>query len=305
MNAALPARRYNARFTLQDLAMRHHLIVQAPNDPAPHLDTLVRLSRASRIETLVPGQAYRLCDVHTDSRLEINAFCEAYPVDCAFIEDGRRWEDFRLLVSDMDSTLIAIECIDEIADMQGIKPQVAAITARSMAGELDFTASLRERVALLEGLPLSALEQVYRERLKLMPGARELVRACRDAGIRTLLISGGFTFFTDRLRDELGLDHAVANELEVVNGHLTGRLLGDVIDAQAKADWLVRLRDEMGLAPCQTIAMGDGANDLKMLAVAGLGVGMHPKPVVRQHADVSLRYVGLDGLPRLFAPAVS
>ena len=305
MNAALPARRYNARFTLQDLAMRHHLIVQAPNDPAPHLDTLVRLSRASRIETLVSGQAYRLCDAHTDSRLEIDAFCEAYPVDCAFVEDGRRWEDFRLLVSDMDSTLIAIECIDEIADMQGIKPQVAAITARSMAGELDFTASLRERVALLEGLPLSALEQVYRERLKLMPGARELVRACRDAGIRTLLISGGFTFFTDRLRDELGLDHAVANELEVVNGHLTGRLLGDVIDAQAKADWLVRLRDEMGQAPAQTNAMGDGANDLKMLAVAGLGVGMHPKPVVRQHADVSLRYVGLDGLPRLFAPAVS
>lgn len=225
----------------------------------------------------------------------------AAKVDITYDAAQRKMSDFKLVAMDMDSTLITIECIDEIADMFGVKPQVAAITARSMAGELDFAASLRERVALLEGLPVDALARVYDERLTLMPGARELLADCRASGIRTLLISGGFTYFTDRLKEELGLDYAIANQLEIIDGKLTGRMTGPLIDAQAKADWLVRLRGELGLEPEQVIAMGDGANDLKMIAAAGLGVGMHPKPVVRQHADVSLRFVGLDGLSRLFA----
>lgn len=281
--------------------MSHNLIIQAPVDPAPHLDALASLSGARDTRTVAPGLAYRLAGADPARRAAVDAFCDQHRIDFAFVPAGRRLADYGLLVSDMDSTLITIECIDEIADMFGVKPQVAAITARSMAGELDFAASLRERVALLEGLPVTALTRVYDERLTLMPGARELLADCRANGIRTLLISGGFTYFTDRLKAELGLDYAIANQLEIVDGKLTGRMTGPLIDAQAKADWLVRLRGELGLEPAQVIAMGDGANDLKMIAEAGLGVGMHPKPVVRQHADVSLRFVGLDGLSRLFS----
>jgi phosphoserine phosphatase len=186
----------------------------------------------------------------------------------------------------MDSTLITIECIDEIADMQGIKPQVAAITERSMRGELDFSASLRERVSLLAGLPESALEKVYQERLQLSPGAEQLLARCKENGIRFMLVSGGFTFFTERLKQQLGLDYAYANQLEVVDGKLTGRVVGDIVDAAAKQRLLIEKRTELGLRPEQVIAMGDGANDLLMLGEAGVGVAYRAKPVVQAKADV-------------------
>ena len=201
---------------------------------------------------------------------------------------------------DMDSTLISIECIDEIADMVGIKPQVAAITERAMQGELDFAQSLRQRVALLKGLQESDLMRVLNERLKLNPGVKEWVETCKNNNITTLLVSGGFTFFAERVKAMLGLDHAVSNSLEIIDGKLTGHILGDIVDAQVKADELTKLRDRLGLTVAQTLAIGDGANDLKMMAAAGVGVAYHAKPVVQAQATYALNHVGLDGVINLF-----
>ncbi|HEY9146207.1 MAG TPA: phosphoserine phosphatase SerB, partial [Thiobacillus sp.] len=217
-------------------------------------------------------------------------------VDATFIEAGRTLSDFRLVAMDMDSTLITIECIDEIADMQGLKPQVSAITEAAMRGEIDFAESLRRRVSLLEGLDQSALQRVYDERLQLSPGAETLLAAARAAGIKALLVSGGFTFFTERLQPRLGLDFTAANTLEVAGGRLTGRVLGDIVDAQGKADWLNRVREQLGLKKEQVIAMGDGANDLKMMAEAGISIAYRAKPVVRAQASYALNQVGLDGV---------
>jgi phosphoserine phosphatase len=200
----------------------------------------------------------------------------------------------------MDSTLISIECIDEIADMVGIKPQVAAITERAMQGELDFAQSLRERVALLKGLSEDDLMRVLNERLQLNPGAKEWIESCKQNKITTLLVSGGFTFFAERVKSMLGLDYAVSNTLEIIDGKLTGRVLGDIVDAQVKANELIKLRDQLGLSAAQTIAIGDGANDLKMMAAAGAGVAYHAKPVVQAQASYALNHVGLDGVINLF-----
>ena len=229
-------------------------------------------------------------------RAEVAAYCEANAIDCGWVPAKRRIDDFGLLVMDMDSTLITIECIDEIADMQGLKPQVSAITEAAMRGEIDFAESLRRRVSLLAGLDQSALQRVYDERLQLSPGAETLLAAARAAGIRTLLVSGGFTFFTERLQPRLGLDYTAANTLEVADGKLTGRVLGDIVDAQGKADWLNRIRSQLGLEKAQVIAMGDGANDLKMMAEAGVSIAYHAKPVVRAQASYALNQVGLDGV---------
>ncbi len=213
---------------------------------------------------------------------------------------GKHLGDFGLLVMDMDSTLISIECIDEIADMQGLKPQVSEITESAMRGEIDFAESLRRRVALLEGLDESALQRVYDERLQLNPGAEKMLAALKQHGIKTLLVSGGFVYFTDRLKARLGLDYAHANSLEIVDGKLTGKVLGKIVDAQGKADWLNHVREELGLQREQVIAMGDGANDLKMMAQAGVSIAYHAKPVVRTQASHALNFVGLDGLVTLF-----
>jgi len=202
-------------------------------------------------------------------------------------------------VMDMDSTLIGIECIDEIADMQGLKPQVAAITDSAMRGEIDFAESLRRRVALLEGLEEGALQRVYDERLQLNPGAEDMLAALKKHGIKTLLVSGGFVFFTERLKQRLGLDFAHANTLEVVDGKLTGKVLGQILDAQGKAEALLHISGELGLRPEQVIAMGDGANDLKMMAKAGISIAYHAKPVVREQASYALNFVGMDGLVHL------
>ncbi len=229
-------------------------------------------------------------------RAGIEAFCEANQLDCAFVPDEMTLDHVRLVVMDMDSTLIAIECIDEIADMYGLKPQVAAITESAMRGEIEFAESLRRRVALLEGLDYGALKRVYDERLRLNPGAEYMLSELQSRGIKTLLVSGGFTFFTDRLKTRLGLDYAQSNTLEVVEGRLTGKLIGDILDAQGKADWLERVRDDLGLTQSQVIAIGDGANDLKMMSAAAAGIAYHAKPVVRAQASYAISHVGLEGV---------
>ncbi|HFE31948.1 MAG TPA: phosphoserine phosphatase SerB [Gammaproteobacteria bacterium] len=201
-----------------------------------------------------------------------------------------------LLITDMDSTLISIECVDEIADFVGVKPQVAAITEAAMRGEIDFEASLRQRVALLEGLNTSALQQVYDERLRLNPGAETLIHGLKARGIKLALVSGGFTFFTDRLKARLGLDFTLANVLAEKDGKLLGSVEGAIIGAEAKATYLTALCHELDIHPSQVVAMGDGANDLKMLAAAGLGVAYHAKPAVRAQADAALHHRGLDAV---------
>lgn len=199
-----------------------------------------------------------------------------------------------LVISDMDSTFISIECIDEIADFANIKTQISAITEAAMRGEIDFETSLTRRVGLLAGLDTSALEKVYRERVKLNPGAAKLVEGLHQQRIPFALVSGGFTFFTERLKDKYRLDFTKSNTLEIVDDKLTGNILGGIVGAQAKADYLEELCQTLAIAPHQTIAMGDGANDLLMMEKAGLSVGYRAKPVIQEKADIVINYSGLD-----------
>jgi phosphoserine phosphatase len=212
-----------------------------------------------------------------------------------------RLSDFRLIAFDMDSTLINIECIDEIADAAGRKAEVAAITEAAMRGEIaDYKASLRQRVALLRGVGVAHMQQVLDQRLRLNPGAAELVRACKAAGLKTLLVSGGFTFFTNAVQGMLGIDWTRSNVLEVQDGLLTGRLVeqawGDICDGEEKRRMLLQTCAAMGIASTQAIAMGDGANDLPMMSAAGLSVAYHAKPAVREKAMVTINSGGLDRL---------
>jgi phosphoserine phosphatase len=212
--------------------------------------------------------------------------------------------DFKLIAFDMDSTLINIECVDEIADAAGRKAEVAAITEAAMRGEItDYKDSLRRRVALLEGVSVASMDEVYRERLRLNPGAAELLHACKAAGLKTLLVSGGFTFFTDRIRDELGIDYTRSNVLETKGGKLTGKMVdqpwGDICDGDEKRKMLLETCYLLGIKPTQAIAMGDGANDLPMMGVAGLSVAYHAKPKVRDQAMVAINAGGLDRLLEL------
>ena len=199
-----------------------------------------------------------------------------------------------LIVSDMDSTLITIECIDEIAACTGLKERVAEITERAMRGELDFEQSLRSRVALLAGLDERVLADVYENVLRLSPGAEFLLDECKAHGVKFMLVSGGFTFFTERLQQRLGFEYQHANILEIENGKLTGRLKGRIIDAQAKADLLREYRDRLGLQPHQVLAMGDGANDIPMLKEAGVGVAYRAKPKAQAVADACINFGGLE-----------
>ena len=212
-----------------------------------------------------------------------------------------RLADFRLVAFDMDSTLINIECVDEIAAAAGRRDEVAAITEAAMRGEIrDYKASLRRRLASLRGVPLAALEDVYSHHLQFNPGVESFVSACRAAGLKTLLVSGGFTFFSERVRERLGLDFARANMLEVEDERLTGRLVerpwGDICDGAEKRRTLLEVASLMGIDPSQAIAVGDGANDLPMMGAAGLSVAYHAKPAVRAQAKVAINEGGLDRL---------
>ena len=231
---------------------------------------------------------------------EQTQWLDSHSVDAAILPD-MSFSDLGLIISDMDSTLITIECIDEIAAGNGLKAQVAAITERSMAGELDFADSLRERVALLKGLPETELAHVYDYVLQLTAGAETLIAACKQHGVKFMLVSGGFTYFTERLKSQLGLDYAYANELEITDGKLTGKLTGRMIDAQAKADLLRQHAQKLNIPMSHTLAMGDGANDIPMIQAAGFGVAFHAKPKTRSMADICINHGGLDAVYNCFA----
>ncbi|MGB8857524.1 MAG: phosphoserine phosphatase SerB [Burkholderiales bacterium] len=276
-----------------------NLIIQGVDVFTQDLKQLAKLSGAGGIEK-ISAEAFRLTDADPTTKPAVATHCENARLDFAFVPQSQHLKNFGLLVTDMDSTLITIECIDEIADMLGIKGQVAAITASTMRGEMDFAESLNRRVALLKGLDESALQRVYDERLQLTPGAEKLLAKCKAAGIKTLLVSGGFTFFTSRLKAKLGLDYTASCQLEISAGKLTGRLVGPIVDAQGKADWLERIRRDLKLKKENVIGIGDGANDLKMLAASGVSIAFHAKPVVREQATYALNYSGLDAVTYLF-----
>ncbi|MFN7835900.1 MAG: phosphoserine phosphatase SerB [Burkholderiaceae bacterium] len=230
-------------------------------------------------------------------KVRLRSICAPHRVDVGVLSAELQAADFGLLAMDMDSTLITIECIDEIADFIGKKPAVAAITEATMRGEIkSFADSLVQRVALLRGVRESDLQAVFDERLRLSPGAAALLAFARQSGWKTLLVSGGFTYFTGRLQKQLGLDFAQANTLEIIDGRLTGRVLGDIVDAAAKAEHVRACCQQLNIAPPQAIVMGDGANDLRMMAIAGMGVAFHAKPVVQTEADQAIVFGGLDTL---------
>ncbi|SAK95357.1 phosphoserine phosphatase [Caballeronia fortuita] len=278
-----------------------NLVIQSPSAISDtHLRPLAALARSKQPQR-VDDTRVRLIDADPLQRPDIDAYCGAHTLDYAYLDPDAKLSDFGLVAMDMDSTLITIECIDEIADFCGLKAEVAAITEASMRGEIkDFNESLTRRVALLEGLDASALERVYEERLQLSPGAERMLEGVRAAGLKTLLVSGGFTFFTERLKARLGLDYTRANTLEIVDGKLTGRVVGEIVNANVKARTLIETCARIGVEPKCAIAMGDGSNDLKMMAEAGLSVAFRAKPVVRESASLAFNFVGLDGLLRLF-----
>jgi len=277
-----------------------NLIIQGGALPTFLLERLVAATGTQAVEPR-PPQVVRLTGASRTAEFEaLIPLIEAEKLDWAFVQDGRKLSDFGLICFDMDSTLITIECIDELADFAGKKAEVSAVTESAMRGEIDYRESLRRRLALLAGLDARVLARVFGERLLLSLGARELLEGCQAAGLRTAILSGGFTYFTERLRIELGFDFATSNELEISGGKLTGRVVGDIVDAAAKAHHLCRLRDELGLRKDQVIAVGDGANDLLMMAESGLSVAFHAKPATRAKADVAISYGGLDSLLNLF-----
>lgn len=281
-----------------------NLILQSLDADHSAIARIASLADATAEDISSGGRhAWRCADVAYSASLKalIDAACFGARIDCAWLPAAPQLGDFKLLAMDMDSTLITIECIDEIADMQGLKPQVAAITEAAMRGELEFDESLTRRVALLKGLEASALQRVYDERLQLSPGAQTMLAAVKAAGIKTLLVSGGFTFFTDRMKASLGLDYAHSNVLEIIDGKLTGKVVGAIVNAEEKKNTVERVCAELNIAASQAIVMGDGANDLSMMSVAGLSVAFRAKPVVREKASVALNFVGLDGILPILA----
>ncbi len=269
-----------------------NLIVQGP---ALRAEALRSLSEDFR---RVTDTAYR--SKKNIERETLAAWCAEHKADFAFMPEGRRFAGLKLVAMDMDSTLITMETIDELGDAAGKKKEIAAITAAAMHGELNYSASLRERVALLAGLPESVLADVYQRKLKLTEGAEALIAGCKKHGVQLLLVSGGFTFFVERLAQRLGFQHSISNVLEIRNQVLTGNLVGEIVDANVKARKFKEVMRLLQATQEQTVAIGDGANDLAMMALAGTSVAFRAKPVVRAKASCTFDYAGLDGVLNLF-----
>jgi phosphoserine phosphatase len=274
-----------------------NLVVQGAAVMPRHLETLAKMTGATGVARIGAG-AFRLIDAR--EREGVAAYCEGAQLDFGFVAPQARLADFRLVVFDMDSTVITIECVDELGELAGVGSEVAAITGAAMRGEIEYKDSLRRRVALLAGLPETALERVYVERLRITRGTEALMSRLRSLGTHTVLVSGGFTYFTDRLKARLGFDRTASNVLEIADGRLTGRLVGAVLDAEGKAAALRAARDARGLDRAQVLAIGDGANDLVMMAEAGTSIAYRAKPLVREKATYCLNHVGLDGVLALF-----
>ena len=276
------------------------LVIQAPEVATPELKRLARLTGATGIEAIPGGetQAFRLLRAAASDA--VAAFCSEAGYDFGFVPRDQRLGRVRLVAMDMDSTVITIECVDEIADVLGVKAAVASITAQAMRGEIDFAESLKRRVALLRGADTAALQRVYDERLTLSQGAERMLDGFRQAGAQTLLVSGGFSFFAERLKPRLGLDHTVASALEMAEGRLTGHISGPVVDAAAKADAFARLARQLRGEDGLTVAIGDGANDLPMLAQADVSIAYHGKPIVRATTTYAINHCGLDAALNLF-----
>ncbi len=277
--------------------MQHDLIIQGKTASRSIAESLAMRIQAREVETVRPT-AFRLIDAKSDDG--VAAFCAKVQLDHARVPAERRLGEFRLLAMDMDSTLITIECIDELADFAGRKDEVAAITRAAMRGEIDYPESLRRRLSALAGISEQTLARVYDERLKLSPGAGAMLDACKALGIKTLLVSGGFTYFTERLQARLGLDFTHSNQLDVAGGVLTGKVIGSIVDGASKAAALRQHMTQLGLDQSQVIAIGDGANDLPMMAEAAVSIAYRAKPAVRERASYCFNYVGLDGLLNLF-----
>ena len=229
----------------------------------------------------------------TEKLRELRAKLE---IDINVLPESFAPQQAALLITDMDSTLISIECVDEIADFLNIKDKVSEITESAMRGEIDFNTSLKKRVKLLKGLEFTVLDRVYNERLTLNPGAEQLIAGLQQRSIKTALVSGGFTFFTDRLKQRLKLDYTISNKLAVEDNKLTGEVLGEVVNGEVKRRFLEQIMGQLEITPSQVIAVGDGANDLPMLKLSGMGVAYRAKPIVQQQADVALNYSGLDAI---------
>lgn len=273
--------------------MTQSLIIQHRCPESLHLNQTARLFRLPQqhSERVLRLNADHLTDLPENVYREL----AGQQADFALLPDIA-FDDIKLIVSDMDSTLITIECIDEIAAAQGLKNQVAEITERAMQGELDFAQSLTQRVALLKGLPEQALAEVYEHRLRLTEGAEYLIEQCRAHAVTFVLVSGGFTYFTDRLKQQLGFQAAHANQLEIINGRLSGKVSGRIIDAQAKAQLLAHYCKQIGCRPDQTVAVGDGANDIPMLQSAAWGIAFHAKPKTQAAAKLSINHNGLEAV---------
>lgn len=277
-----------------------NLILQAVQLDQSVVEKIAALTDAEGVQKLGPT-VVRLLGANPDCYAQVKAQCAQSRIDYAFIEPIHLLREMKVLAMDMDSTLINIECIDEIAAAVGRKAEVSAITEAAMRGEIkDFAESLTRRVALLKGVPESALQQVYDERLQLNAGAQRLVSVAKQHGVYTLLVSGGFTFFTERLKERLGIDEAYANTLEINNGVLTGRVVGDIVGAETKATHLLRIAQERGATKEQLIAIGDGANDLAMMSHAYYSVAYRAKPVVQEQARFALNVAPLDAIINWF-----
>ena len=274
-----------------------HLIIQGIDVENSDLRALAKLSAADQIERIT-GQAFRLKNVQSQNG--VSEYCADAKLDYAFVDGQKHLSDFKLIAMDMDSTLLAIESIDEIADMHHIKPQVSAITLQTMRGEISFEESITQRTALLAGLGADALQKVYDERVKLSPGAETLLKKACLVGIKTMVVSGGFTFFTARIQEKLNLDFAFANTLEIKDNKLTGKIVGKILGREGKAETIKKICLEHGIQHDQVIAIGDFANDLDMMDLAGVSIAYHAKPVVQEKATYSISHVGLDGVINLF-----
>ena len=271
----------------------HTIILQGSNLDQPSAQTIADTLQS----TLHTAQNY--CKITSEQSISADTISDLrtqYSFDINLIPETFDAQQTKLLITDMDSTLINIECIDEIADFINVKPQVSEITEAAMRGELDFEGSLTQRVSLLTGLDVSSLEQVYNERLQLNPGAEKLVSELKNRGIKLALVSGGFTYFTHKLQERLGLDFTLANVLDIEDGKLTGKVVGGIVGAESKKHFLQHLAHELEISPQQAIAVGDGANDLKMMNIAGLSVAYHAKPAVQAQAATALNHCGLDGI---------